>query len=138
MRKELAITITAEGRDKGKTFLITEMPALEAERWATRALFTLAKAGANIPDELMNGGMASFAALSGLGIQALLFIPYDDAAPLLDRLLDCVAVKEPLLVRPRTPDDIEEINTFFTLRGEALKLHVSFFQDGSPPKPKST
>ena len=32
MRKEVEITIE-EGRDKGKTFKITEMGAVQADRW---------------------------------------------------------------------------------------------------------
>lgn len=130
-RKSTQITITAEGRDKDKTFVITEMAALQAEDWATRALFSLAKSGANIPVELMKGGMAS---MGTLGVQALLYMSYEEAKPLLDDLMRCVKIKEPAIVRNLTPDDIEEINTFFTLRGEALKLHLAFFLDDAPPK----
>lgn len=129
MRKEIDVTVTADGRDKGKTFVIKEMDAVSADEWATRALFTLAKSGANIPPELMSGGMASFAAMSGLGIQALLFVPYDEAKPLLASLIKCASIKEASATRALTPDDIEEIATFALLRGEALKLHVGFFRD---------
>ena len=41
-RKEIEITIE-EGRDAGKTFKITEMPAVPADRWVTRALCLLGK-----------------------------------------------------------------------------------------------
>ena len=41
-RKVEYITIDQEGRDQGKTFKITEMPALKAEKWATRAFLALA------------------------------------------------------------------------------------------------
>jgi hypothetical protein len=127
MRKTIDVSIAADGRDKGKTFCITEMPALQAEAWATRALFMLSKAGATIPDSVLSGGMASMAAMAGVGIQALLYVPYEDAKPLLDELMRCVRIKEIAVTRDLTPDDIEEIGTFFTLRGEALKLHVGFF-----------
>ena len=33
-RKTQTYTIDSGGRDKGKTFLITEMPATKAEDWA--------------------------------------------------------------------------------------------------------
>lgn len=134
MRKTTEVTIAAEGRDKGKIFQITEMPALQAEDWATRALFSLAKSGANIPPEILSGGMQSIASLAGLGIQALLFVPYADMKPLLDELLRCVKFKEPAITRDLMPDDIEEIATFFTLRGEALKLHINFSLDAAGSK----
>ena len=50
-RKTKRVTITAEGRDKGKTFLITELPADQAERWAIRALLALIQSGAVISED---------------------------------------------------------------------------------------
>ena len=40
-RKTKIVTIAAEGRDYGKSYLLTEMPALKAEKWATRAMMAL-------------------------------------------------------------------------------------------------
>lgn len=134
MRKTTDVTIEAEGRDKGKMFRVTEMPALQAETWAMRALFMLAKSGANIPQELTAGGMSTIATL---GLQALLYVDYNDAKPLLDELLTCIKIKEPNIVRDLAPDDVEEVQTFFTLRGEALKLHLGFFQSAEPSKSSS-
>ena len=36
MRKETFVTIETEGRDQGKVYKITEMPAAQAEWWGTR------------------------------------------------------------------------------------------------------
>lgn len=36
-RKVEQVVIEAEGREQGKTFILTEMPAIVAERWATQA-----------------------------------------------------------------------------------------------------
>jgi len=122
-RKTLDVTIDKEGRDKGKTFVLTEMPARAAEKWATKALFALARSGVELSPDLLKGGMNSIAIL---GLQGLLNIKFEDAEPLLDEMLTCIQIKEPNTVRSLTPDDIEEIQTLFTLRGEVLKLHVGF------------
>jgi hypothetical protein len=131
MRKEIDVTIADEGRDKGKVFHIIEMPALRAEKWATKALFALAQAGVDLPADLLTGGMSGIAIL---GIQALLNVKYQVAEPLIDEMMTCVQIKEAHITRPLTQDDIEETRTFFTLRGEVLKLHVGFSTAGGAPK----
>jgi len=136
-RKTVEITISAEGRDKDKTFRITEMPALQAERWATRLLFILAKMGVTLPQEVVTGGMASVQALISAGMPLLYLGDEQKAVPLLDELMNCVEVVEPSVIRKRTADDIEEIGTFFLLRGEALKLHIDFFENDAPLKSTS-
>ena len=50
-RKTKTLTIES-GRDVGKTFLITEMPLLQADRWAQQALFALAKSGISGTDAI--------------------------------------------------------------------------------------
>src|SRR6185312_7551249 len=67
-RKTEIINVTSEGRDKGKQFIITEMPALRAERWAFRALLALAHSGVQLPEGAADGGMA---VLASAGLQAL-------------------------------------------------------------------
>ena len=51
-RRTKTYVIADENRDKGKMFLLTEMPALQAEKWAIRAFLALAKAGLVIPDDV--------------------------------------------------------------------------------------
>lgn len=138
-RKFKTVTITAEGRDKGKSFLIVEMSAYSAERWATRALLALSRAGAEVPDDALSAGSLG---LVLVGLDALRKLPYEEAEPLLDEMLGCVhfvpdlAKVDPMSGRPVTralmrPDDfndgdIEEVTTLLQLREEAVSLHLGF------------
>lgn len=138
-RKHKTITITAQGRDKGKSFLIVEMSAYSAERWATRALLALSRAGAEVPEDAMQAGALG---LVLVGLDALRKLPYEEAEPLLEEMLGCVhfvpdlAKVDAMSGRPVTrplmrPDDfndgdIEEVATLIQLREEAVSLHLGF------------
>lgn len=121
--KEITITGDADNRDAGKTFQITEMSAMAAERWATRAFLALARSGVEIPDDIAARGLQGVAAL---GWQALSGIAYHDAEPLLAEMLGCVQIAEKHATRKLTEDDVEEIATYLTLRKEVFALHVDF------------
>lgn len=127
-RKTETVIIEREGRDIGKAFLIREMPASQAERWATRAFLALAKGGIEIPDDVINSGMAGIAAI---GIKALANVPYGDAQYLLDEMFQCVSIipdlSKPQVVRPLIEDDIEEVATRLQLRQATFELHTGFF-----------
>lgn len=135
-RRTKVYTVTDEGRDKGKTFLITEMSALQAEQWALRAFMAAAASNTTIPDEQLSGGIAVLA-LDPLSL--LLKMPYDLAKPLLAEMLDCVQYiptpSKPEVVRKllmqEGAEDIEEMGTLTKLRLEVLNLHVDFSQDGA-------
>jgi hypothetical protein len=133
MRKTLTYTVTAEGRDKGKVFLITEMPASQAEEWATRALFTAMNYGVEIPDELLSAGLAGLAAL---GMKSLAKVPYDMVKPLFDEMMGCVQIvpdrANPQYARPLLEDDVEEVSTRLMLRKATLTLHLDFFLAAAP------
>jgi hypothetical protein len=139
MRKHKLVTIAAEGRDKGKTFLVVEKSAYDTEKWATRALLALSRTGADIPeDALAAGGLGVLIA----GLTSFQKLAFEDAEPLLDEMMTCISFVpdanrlDPMTSRPFTralmmPDavndgDIEEITTLLTLRGEALELHLGF------------
>lgn len=128
MRKQATVSIQDEGRDQGKTYLLTEMPASQAERWAIRALMSLAKSGLEIPDNAQEMGMAAIAAM---GFTALANIPFEDAGPLLDEMMACVQIipdpARPQVVRPLIEDDIEEVRTRLMLRRDVFDLHTGFF-----------
>ena len=87
MRKVLNFKIEKEGRDKGKLFQITEMSAVAGDRWATKALFAIAKGDVVIPESISGSG---FAGIAKLGLQMLLLAPYELCEPLLMDLLACV------------------------------------------------
>lgn len=127
MRRTKIITIAKEGRDKGKVFEITEMPAAQGERWAMRALLALSRGGASMPNEEIFGGMQSLAVI---GLRALMQIDYADAEPLLEEMFSCLQVipdpKKPHVKRELVDDDIEEISTRVYLRAEIFSLHTGF------------
>jgi len=124
MRNHADITIAAEGRDKGKTFRVTEMSAAAAEDWAIRALMAIAKGGVEVPD----GIPESLAGIAILGFKALAGADYATAKPLLDEMMGCVSVVSSAgIVRGLMPDDIEEVATRLQLRKEVFEVHTGFF-----------
>lgn len=126
-RKELTITISDEGRDEGKVFLIKEMSAAQLERWAMRVMLAMGRSGVDIPDDLMSQGTAG---MLRLGAQALFSIDPDDAQPLLDEMMECVFVipdpARPQVIRPLFDEDIEELSTRLQIRKEVIGLHINF------------
>lgn len=127
-RKTLLITIGPDGgRDAGKCFLLTEKDAVSAEKWATRALLAIANAGVDIPPEVLRMGAGAVVAA---GVRAMTSMAFADAEPLLDEMMQCVAVlpdpKRPDVVRPLDGDDIEEIRTLLQIRSGVIELHVGF------------
>ena len=129
-RKQITLTIGAEGRDKGKVFILTELSAYDAEEWAGRALFSLMNAGVEIPDNIAEAGLAGVAAM---GMKALAKLPFDSAKPLLDKMMDCVQIQpSPNVTRELMSGDVEEVATLFTLRKKVLGLHLDFFTAAAP------
>ena len=127
MRRTNVVTIESEGRDKGKTFLLTEMSASQAEKWAARALLALLKSGVHVPDEVASTGIAGLATIA---IQAFGGISWELAEPLLDEMMNCVQIKpdprNPNVIRALIEDDVEEVTTRLLLRKELLELHLGF------------
>ena len=129
MRKTNTFTVDSDGRDKGKTFLLTEMPATKAEDWAIRVMLALGAANVDIPEGSIQLGMA---ALAEIGLKKLFAIQADQMRPLLAELMECVEfvpnpqkpqvkVKHPLF-----ETQIEEVKTLLQLKWEVLKLHLDF------------
>ena len=128
MRKTKIVTIEAENRDKGKTFLLTEMSAAQAEKWAARAFLALAKSGAELPAGAADAGLAGVATA---GLAALSGLDWELAEPLLDEMFRCIQIqpdpiKHPRFTRALTEEDTEEVMTRITLRKELLELHLGF------------
>lgn len=139
-RRTEDVIIDLEGRDKGRMFRITEMPADQAEWWAMRAWMALSKAGVVIPDSDAEQGMWAVAAA---GIPALSRLSPMEAKPLLDEMWECVKfIPDPThpLVGNRTPmaQDIEEIATRMLLRMKVLQLHIGFSPTGGPSNSAGT
>jgi hypothetical protein len=125
MRKTKEIAIPAglgDGRDEGKRFLITEMPASRAEKWADRAFLALANSGLNLPAGIERSGMAGIAQIAHL-VGGIKFVELE---PLMDEIMGCIQRVEELVTRQLVENDIEEVASRQFLRGEVLDLHVNF------------
>ncbi len=131
-RKTKIVTIPApttgtENRDAGKSFLITEMDAVRAEKWAARALLAIAAGGVDIPPEVLRMGAG---AVMAAGFRSLVTMAFADAEPLLDEMLGCVQVvpdrRAPAITRSLDPEDIDEVSTLLFLRSEVIELHAGF------------
>ena len=124
-------------RDNGKSFLLIEMAARPAEKWAARAFLALSHAHADIPPGIMasygkaKGDMRQVAEMAGL----IGHMHFPELDPLMDELMGCIS----WLVDPGPPpvirsindsgtgnDDIEEVTTRQRLRSEVVDLHVGF------------
>jgi hypothetical protein len=125
MRKHADITITAEGRDIGRVYRVTEMSAAAAEDWAIRAIMAIAKGGMEVPDSVP----PSLAGIAILGFKALATADYATAKPLLDEMMGCVqVVTSSGAVRKLMEDDIDEVATRLQLRKEVFEVHTGFFE----------
>lgn len=122
-------TVSDDGRDRGKTFVLTEMPASKAESWAMRALLALMSGDVELPDGFERMGMAGMAEV---GIRALSGLTWEVAEPLLDEMMACVQFmpdpSKPHVVRALFEEDIEEVSTRIKLRAEVWKLHTGFLK----------
>lgn len=118
-----------DSRDAGKTYVITEMPATQGEKWAIRALLALTRNGVDVPVDVLKMGFAGLAPYLTNLIGA---IRWEDAEPLLDEMLGCIQIKVVVdstgtpFVRKLVEGDIEEIETITFLRKEVVKLHKGF------------
>lgn len=128
-RRTADIVITDDGRDKGKCFFITELPAAQSEKWAMRALLLAAQAGVDI------GGAKGMAGIAVAGIQAIMGIRFAEVEPLLDEMFTCVQIRpdaanhdpgKAIFMRALIETDIEEVRTRIKLREEVLNLHLGF------------
>lgn len=132
-RKVVTFTVKSKGRDLGKSFVLTEMSAAQAEKWAARAMLAMMRGGVQIPDNIVEMG---FAGLAVVGLKSMENMPWELAEPLMDEMWGCVAyipdAGKPEVVRKVIDDDIEEVKTRFDIRREILKLHIDFFTSAAP------
>lgn len=126
MRKEKYVKIVEEGRDKGKTFVLKEMSASQAEWWAIRVFQAVGRAGVDIPDNISGAGMAGIAIM---GLRGFTMLPTHELKDLMDEMFECVFImrnNDPNIVQRPLEEDIEEIATRLKLRGELFELHTGF------------
>lgn len=129
MARRIATFTASTGRDAGKVFRITEMPANQAERWAVKAFLAAAKGGITLPETAADSG---FAGIAQMGFSMLANMPPELAFELLDEMMACVQYQpnpaKPEVVRGLIADDIEEVMTRLQLRKAVFDLHVDFSQ----------
>lgn len=126
-RREKIVTVLEENRDKGKQFRLVEMPAFQAEKWATRALLALGKSNVDLGFDI---GSAGAQGLALLGLRAITSLSFEEAEPLLDEMMTCVTFLPDKtnagVQRALIADDIEEVSTILMLRNEVAQLHLGF------------
>ena len=126
-RKTTRLTIESEGRDKGKTFIITELPALDIERWTVRLVLALGKNGVNLPGVQADSG---FAGIAGVLWALVAQVSPDEAESLMATMLAGLKIDEGRITRDLVADDIEEPETLLQLRMAWVDLHSGFFAKG--------
>ena len=121
-RRTQVVTIDdQESRDHGKSYLITEMAAEQAEWWAFRALQGILGGDAEVN---FNAPLAQLAAQS---FKAMASIPWNMAKPLMEEMMGCVKMSLPSNGSRELLDvDIEEVSTRLRLRQAVFELHTGF------------
>ena len=132
------VTIGDSGRDAGKTFRITEMPAEKGEFWAFRLIGVLLDADKDGEltglAKIASGNMETVAAAGmSLVLKIMLKSDPEKLKPLMDEMKSCWSFKADSdgkdFVRKLEKDDIKEISTFVYLRAKTLEFHLSFFME---------
>ena len=145
-RKTISVTIDGDNRDKGKTYLITEMSAFAADKWAFRVLSAINVGNIDMGffsdvEELAKTGMQGVNAASkmlGGAINLLQSIDEYKLDAIVDDLHYCCAFIPmpgalPRPVMDKVDGDVEEVSTLFKLKVEALKLHLDFLKAANSP-----
>ena len=149
MARKTKTLVIDSGRDKGKSFLITEMPVTRADKWANTALLAMLRGGVDvgnvnfglIADTIGVGDapkidpMGGMLELARITIAGLGNVTETVGQELLDQLInDCAQViSSGGVVRQMLSidDEIEDLKTLWMLRKESLLLHIDFLADGS-------
>lgn len=129
MRRETLVVIEkpaeGENRDAGKTFVIREVDAIQAEEWGLRALMALGTSGIVVPKDIMHLGIL---AIPLIGYQAFMGAREEAVLPLWREMLPaCVTLKQSENIRqPFDRSLVEEVSTLLSLRKAILELHTGF------------
>lgn len=152
MRYTKLVTITAACRDKGKQFLVTELPADQGMRLVGRILLAFSRGGIEVSEEVFANGWAGLAAMMPYllvaGLKSLTKAQWIEIEPLVDEMLTCIQFQPPgsngdeRLLQPifsGANSQIEEIPTYFSMLKEVAQLHAGFSMadvlstSGQPP-----
>lgn len=137
---ERDVVISEDGADKGKTFVVRQMPLIQGDRWANRVALALMKSGVDVSPLTKKGkdgkaefvGLLDMANVINVALRALGGVEDDVAQGLLDELMRHVSVKLPNgTTRTLIVDtDISSIGTLWKLRIEAIKVNLDFLKAG--------
>lgn len=134
-RKTKELKLNDRGTEK--TFRITEMPASKFEWWLIRAGKILLGTGLGNSVDVDSAEDVQQIIAQTLfkdGLKSLGGVNLEEARELYDDLLRCVEFKNGdfyMQMDPETVDaQIESVKTLFTLRKEALMLHIDFLAAG--------
>lgn len=128
MLKNKTIKIN-KGRDSGKTFIVKEMPIIQADRLAMKIIHAVAGAGFDV--NAINPSLGALA-LTQITLDVIGRIPEHQFIEISGELLSCVSiVPQGGDARPLDIDtDIKDVMTLMRLRKEAIAIHVDFLQLG--------
>lgn len=114
-----------ENRDAGKTFVVTEVDAVQAEEWGVRALMALGTSGIQIPQEMLALGVL---AIPLVGYQVFMGAKEEAVLPLWREMLPaCVQIQHSETnFEPFNRTHVEEVSTLLELRKAILELHTGF------------
>ena len=126
-----------KGRDKGKAFKITEMPAMQADEWAHKLLEQAATSGVNLKDvdvlKLDTKSMTGMIEIGAAIFTVLGRIPFEISRELkFDLLNRCVQIV-PSSGEPRMciwDQEIKDFANFTILAMQVLKIHTGFLAQG--------
>lgn len=131
-------TVTIEkGRDKGKTFLITEMAAIPADIWAHKLVEQAANSGVDLKNvnvlEVDTKSMKGMIEIGSAVLTVLGKIPAEISREMkFEMLNECVQIV-PSSGQPRAciwDQEIIDWQNFSILAAHAIGLHVDFLAQG--------
>lgn len=127
-RQQIEVVVSdPASRDVGRRYVVTEMPASQAEKFAVRCFLALARSGKEIPEDVQAAGMAGLAIV---GFNMLAGLDFGEASVLMDEMMTCVQYQydpsNAAALRPLNEVDIEDVATRVRLRSEIFTLHTGF------------
>lgn len=129
-RRTKRVTIHQQGRDRGKTFELTEMPADQAERWCSRGVLLFMNTHAKLPEGAA-GLELTWRNVFAAGLSALHGLREVELRPLLEEIKPCIKWVPPgdaplQAIFPGNDSQIEEFQTWWELYYEYVQLLLGF------------
>lgn len=137
-RRDKTITITNEGRDKDKRFLITELPASKTEEFSMLMIENFSSLDPETIKQLQEiaKSMSNTQALASIETSKLdpklAKILFNGIEDYLFLTLDYLQVGNSIEITKENADNfIEEASTRFELKQQFMEMHIGFLQKGN-------